>query len=83
MTTPCVAFLQWIYLSKKISTLTILALLSVCIGVALTNSGSSGTTIAGASIAVAAFTVTAFYQVVCVFPKHSSSGWAVTDSEIF
>lgn len=39
------------------------ALASVCCGVALTNSGAAGTTTLGASIAVAAFTVTAFYQV--------------------
>lgn len=63
MTTPCVAVLQYFYLSKTVSGLTIAALASVCIGVALTNTGAAGTTTAGASIAVAAFTVTAFYQV--------------------
>jgi len=35
----------------------------VCIGVSLTNTGAAGTTTKGASIATAAFTVTAFYQV--------------------
>ena len=39
------------------------ALASVCIGIALTNTGATGTTTLGVSIAVAAFTVTAFYQV--------------------
>ncbi|KAH8646577.1 triose-phosphate transporter family-domain-containing protein [Tricladium varicosporioides] len=63
MTTPCVAFLQYIYLGKSITTLTMGALASVCIGVALTNTGAAGTTTLGASIAIAAFTVTAFYQV--------------------
>jgi len=63
MTTPCVAFLQWILLGKSISGQTITALASVCIGVALTNAGATGTTSLGASVAVAAFTVTAFYQV--------------------
>jgi solute carrier family 35 protein E3 len=65
MTTPCVALLQFIFLGKSISGLTIAALTAVCIGVGLTNTGSgaAGTTAFGASIAVAAFTVTAFYQV--------------------
>ncbi|QSZ32420.1 hypothetical protein DSL72_001994 [Monilinia vaccinii-corymbosi] len=63
MTTPCVAFLQYVFLSKPVSPQTILALASVCIGVALTNTGASGTTTFGASIAAAAFIVTAFYQV--------------------
>ncbi|RDL38815.1 uncharacterized protein BP5553_03155 [Venustampulla echinocandica] len=39
------------------------ALASVCVGVALTNTGAAGTTTLGASIATAAFVVTAFYQV--------------------
>jgi solute carrier family 35 protein E3 len=63
MTTPCVALLQYIYLGKSISGITIAGLASVCFGVALTNSGAVGTTLLGVSIAVAAFTVTAFYQV--------------------
>lgn len=63
MTTPCVAFLQYLYLGKTVSGLTMGALASVCVGVALTNTGEAGTTKLGASIAVAAFVVTAFYQV--------------------
>lgn len=63
MTTPCVALLQYIFLSKGVSAQTILALASVCVGVGLTNTGASGTTTFGASIAIAAFVVTAFYQV--------------------
>ncbi|KAF4631259.1 hypothetical protein G7Y89_g6875 [Cudoniella acicularis] len=63
MTTPCVALLQYIFLGKSITTLTMGALASVCVGVALTNTGAAGTTTLGASIAIAAFTVTAFYQV--------------------
>jgi solute carrier family 35 protein E3 len=63
MTTPCVALLQYLLFGNTISSLTITALASVCIGVALTNSAEAGTTSLGASIAVAAFTVTAFYQV--------------------
>jgi solute carrier family 35 protein E3 len=63
MTTPCVALLQYFFLSKSISLATMGALASVCIGVALTNTGAAGTTTLGASIATSAFTVTAFYQV--------------------
>jgi solute carrier family 35, member E3 len=65
LTTPCVALLQFIFLGKTVSGPTIAALTAVCIGVGLTNTGSgaAGTTALGASIAVAAFTVTAFYQV--------------------
>ncbi|TAQ91096.1 hypothetical protein B7494_g517 [Chlorociboria aeruginascens] len=63
MTTPCVALLQYFYMGKTISGLTVGALASVCMGVALTNTGAAGTTTLGASIAVAAFIVTAFYQV--------------------
>jgi solute carrier family 35 protein E3 len=63
MTTPCVALLQYLFLSKTISPPTMLALFALCTGVALTNSGAAGTTIFGACIAIAAFTVTAFYQV--------------------
>ncbi len=63
MTTPCVAVLQYFYLGKSVSGLTMAALAAVCIGVALTNTGAAGTTTLGASIAVAAFTITAFYQV--------------------
>lgn len=64
MTTPCVAVLQYFFLSKSISLTTSLALAAVCIGVGLTNTSSSANTTAfGASIAIAAFTVTAFYQV--------------------
>jgi solute carrier family 35 protein E3 len=65
MTTPCVALLQFIFLGKTISGLTVAALAAVCIGVGLTNTGSgaAGMTALGASIAIAAFTVTAFYQV--------------------
>lgn len=63
MTTPCVAALQWLLFSKSISGPTILSLASVCIGVALTNTGAADTTTFGVIIAVAAFTVTAVYQV--------------------
>ncbi|TVY34767.1 Solute carrier family 35 member E3 [Lachnellula subtilissima] len=63
MTTPCVALLQYLVLNKSTSLLTLSTLASVCIGVGLTNTGAAGTTTLGASIATAAFTVTAFYQV--------------------
>lgn len=63
MTTPCVALLQYFYLGKSVTLLTIGALASVCIGVGLTNSGAAGTSTLGVSIATAAFIVTAFYQV--------------------
>lgn len=63
MTTPFIALLQYLLLGKSISPPTIGALASVCVGVALTNTGAGGTTTLGVSIASAAFTVTAFYQV--------------------
>lgn len=63
MTTPCVALIQFLLMGKTISALTIGALTSVCIGVALTNTGAADTTTLGASLAVGAFVVTAFYQV--------------------
>lgn len=63
MTTPCVALLQYLYLGKSVTLLTVGALASVCIGVGLTNTGATGTTTWGASLATAAFIVTAFYQV--------------------
>ncbi|CAG8949730.1 hypothetical protein HYFRA_00004049 [Hymenoscyphus fraxineus] len=63
MTTPSVALLQYFFLGKSITLLTMGTLASVCIGVGLTNSGAAGTSAVGASIAVAAFTVTAFYAV--------------------
>lgn len=65
MTTPTVALLQFLFLGKSVSSLTVAALAAVCVGVGLTNTGNgaSGTTTLGASIAIAAFTVTAFYQV--------------------
>ncbi|RDW73362.1 putative solute carrier family 35 member E3 [Coleophoma cylindrospora] len=63
MTTPCVAALQYLFMKKAISFLTAAALAAVCVGVALTNTGATGTSTLGASIAIAAFTVTAFYQV--------------------
>jgi solute carrier family 35 protein E3 len=65
MTTPCVALLQFLFLGKSSSALTVVSLAAVCIGVALTNTGAgaAGTSTLGASIAAAAFTITAFYQV--------------------
>lgn len=65
MTTPVVALLQYIFLGKAVTPLTVFALAATCVGVGLTNTGSgaAGTTVFGASIAIAAFTVTAFYQV--------------------
>jgi solute carrier family 35 protein E3 len=63
MTTPCVALIQFLLMGKTISALTIGALAAVCVGVGLTNTGAADTTKLGASIAVAAFVVTAFYQV--------------------
>jgi len=63
MTTPCVAFFQYLFFRKTTSTLTTIALAAVCIGVALTNTGDIGTTKSGVIIASAAFIVTALYQV--------------------
>jgi solute carrier family 35 protein E3 len=63
MTTPTVALLQFLFLSMPTTAPTLLALLTLCVGVGLTNSGAADTTAIGASIACAAFTVTAFYQV--------------------
>jgi len=65
MTTPCVALLQYLLLKTSITRATMAALASICIGVALTNTGAgaAGTNALGALIAIAAFTVTALYQV--------------------
>lgn len=63
MTTPCVAFFQYLFFRKTTSALTTVALAAVCIGVALTNTGDIGTTSIGVMVATAAFTVTALYQV--------------------
>lgn len=63
MTTPCVALLQYLFLGKTVTYPTMLALFVLCVGVGLTNSRAADTTMLGASVAVAAFTVTAFYQV--------------------
>jgi solute carrier family 35 protein E3 len=65
MTMPCVALLQFLFLGRVTSNSTVIALAAVCIGVGLTTTGAgaTGTTPLGASVAVAAFTVTSFYQV--------------------
>lgn len=63
MTTPCVAFFQYLFFRKTTSALTTLALAAVCIGVALTNTGDIGTTTMGVVVASIAFTVTALYQI--------------------
>lgn len=78
MTTPCVALIQYFYLGKAITGLTIASLASVCIGVSLTNSNAAGTSALGITFAVSAyvqtsafltwltcfsFVITAFYQV--------------------
>src|ERR1700710_643607 len=63
MTTPTVALLQYLFLGQITTGVTLLALLALCFGVGLTNSGAADTTALGASIACAAFTITAFYQV--------------------
>lgn len=65
MTTPCVALLQYLLLKTSITRSTMAALASICIGVALTNTGAgaAGANALGALIAIAAFTVTALYQV--------------------
>lgn len=63
MTTPCVAFFQYLFFRKTTSALTTLALAAVCIGVALTNTGDIGTTMKGVIVATVAFTITALYQV--------------------
>jgi len=63
MTMPSVAFLQYLVLGSFVSKRTMAALASVCVGIALTNSGGAGTTSVGLLCAVAAFSVTALYQV--------------------
>lgn len=63
MTTPCVAVLQYLFLGKSVTVPTIAAIAAVCVGIGLTNTGESGITVLGVSVAVAAFVVSAFYSV--------------------
>jgi len=66
MTVPCVVVLNFIVFKAAIDLKTALCLISVCFGVALTNTGEGAektTTILGSCIAVAAFVATAVYQI--------------------
>ena len=65
MTVPCVVVLNFIVFKASIDLKTALCLLSVCFGVALTNTGEGAykTTILGSTVAIAAFIATAVYQI--------------------
>ena len=63
MTTPSVVFINFALFGIKISRSKLVAVLLSCLGVGLVSSVSIGKDLVGISIACAAFTVTACYQI--------------------
>ena len=63
MTTPAVVLLNFVLFRKKISRDTLLAIIAVCLGVSLVNVQLALSNMLGTTIATAAFTVTALYQI--------------------
>ncbi|KAF2490577.1 TPT-domain-containing protein [Lophium mytilinum] len=63
MTTPCVVLLNFILFHKTITRYMLLAIVAICMGVALTIRASAQTQLFGVIIAVMAFTSTALYQI--------------------
>jgi solute carrier family 35 protein E3 len=63
MTTPSVVLLNFLLFRRTISSTMLLAIVSVCVGVAMTNTKQAMTNPLGAAVAVVAFTVTALYQI--------------------
>jgi solute carrier family 35 protein E3 len=63
MTTPTVVLFNLILFRKTISAAMLLSIISVCVGVALTNTKLAMSNPRGAFVAVAAYTVTALYQI--------------------
>ena len=63
MTTPTVVLLNFILFGTKVSKETLFAIAAVCAGVTLVNAKLALSNMLGTSIAAAAFTVTALYQI--------------------
>lgn len=63
LTTPTVAFLSYVILGKTITIPVLISIATLCIGVGLITSASIFSNVLGTCIAVAAFTVTALYQI--------------------
>ena len=63
MTTPTVVLLNFILFGTKVSKETLFAIAAVCVGVTLVNAKLALSNMLGTTIASAAFTVTALYQI--------------------
>jgi solute carrier family 35, member E3 len=63
MTTPTVVLLNFVLFGTKISKETLLAIAAVCVGVTLVNAKLALSNMLGTTIAIAAFTITALYQI--------------------
>lgn len=63
LTTPALVVLDYIIFGKTITVTRLAAVLISCVGVALTNGATARSNPIGAVIAVAAFIVTALYQI--------------------
>ena len=63
MTTPCLVLLNFLLFRKTIEPVVGVALVTVCLGVTLTNTGSPESTLVGTFIAVLSFVVAALYQI--------------------
>ncbi|KAJ9643812.1 uncharacterized protein PV06_09011 [Exophiala oligosperma] len=63
MTTPTVVLLNYVLLGKTVNVLTLVSIATLCLGVGLITSASIFSNVLGTCIAVAAFTITALYQI--------------------
>jgi len=63
LTTPCVVLLGYLMFRVKTNSMRLVAVAACCIGVAMTNTKQAITNPIGAIVAVAAFSVTALYQI--------------------
>jgi len=63
LTTPTVVFLNFIILGKTVTVPVLVSIAALCVGVGLITSASIFSNVLGTCIAVAAFTITALYQI--------------------
>jgi hypothetical protein len=63
LTTPTVVFLNYIILGKTVTVPVLVSIAALCVGVGLITSASVFSNVLGTCIAVAAFTITALYQI--------------------
>lgn len=63
LTTPALVVLDFVIFGKTITIFRLVAVLISCVGVALTNGATAWSNPLGAAIAIAAFVVTALYQI--------------------